>query len=126
MNHLIELKEPVNLGIGETNHLWLEKFKELHVFSEMRDAYRFAFAYAIAKNIYPNEIVEKKETVFSLATIDPERDLFNLIAASYPDLQIPRYQIMERLADAGMTELVKLYKDGLLDLANIVEEIGGG
>ena len=60
MNHFIELKEPVNLGIGETNHLWLEKFKELHVFSEMRDAYRFAFAYAIAKNIYPNEILEKK------------------------------------------------------------------
>ena len=125
MNTPSELREPVNLAIGETNHRWLERFKEEHVFSEMRDAYRFAFSYAIAKELHPSEIVEKKETVFSLATIDPDRDLFNFIAEFYSDIDIPRYHILERLADAGMTELVKLYKQGLLDLMRIVEDIGG-
>jgi len=120
-----EIVEPVNLGIGEGNHYWLKNFKEQNIFSEMRDAYRFAAAYAISKGIEPKEISDKKETVFSLATIDPEREIYFLISAMYPNTDIPRYQILERFADAGMSELVKLHKDGQLNLTRLVEEIGG-
>jgi len=117
-----EIVEPVNLGIGETNNVWLKKFKDENIFSEMRDAYRFAASYAISKDIPPSEINERKETVFSLASIDPDRSLYYLITALYPNLEIARYNILDRLANAGMTELVRMHKEDTLDLARLIRE----
>ncbi|QWD11446.1 hypothetical protein G6704_02785 [Polynucleobacter paneuropaeus] len=117
-----EIVEPVNLGIGETNHVWLKKFKDENIFSEMRDAYRFAAAYAISKDLPLVEINERKETVFSLASVDPDRSLYHLITALYPDLEIARYNILDRLANTGMTELVRMYKEDRLDLARLIRE----
>ena len=117
-----EIIEPVNLGIGETNHVWLKKFKDENIFSEMRDAYRFAASYAISKDIQPLEINERKETVFSLASIDPDRSIYYLITALYPNLEIARYNILDRLANAGMTELVRMHKEDTLDLARLIRE----
>ena len=117
-----EIVEPVNLGIGETNHIWLKKFKDENIFSEMRDAYRFAASYAISKDIPPSEIIETKATVFSLASIDPDRSLYYLITALYPKLEIARYNILDRLANAGMTELVRMYKEDALDLPKLIRE----
>jgi hypothetical protein len=117
-----EIVEPVNLGIGESNHMWLKKFKDENVFSEMRDAYRFAAAYAISKDLPLMDINEKKETVFSLASIDPDRSLYYLITALYPNLDLPRYHILDRLANAGMTELASMYQNKTLDIAKLIRE----
>jgi hypothetical protein len=117
-----EIVEPVNLGIGETNHVWLKKFKDENIFSEMRDAYRFAAAYAISKDLPLAEINERKETVFSLASVDPDRSLYHLITALYPDLEVARYNILDRLANTGMIELVRMYKEDNLDLSRLIRE----
>ena len=60
--------------------------------------------------------------VFSLASVDPDRSLYYLITALYPDLEIARYSILDRLANTGMTELVRMYKENRLDVARLIIE----
>jgi hypothetical protein len=117
-----EIIEPVNLGISEENHTWLKKFKEEGIFQEMRDAYKFSVALAIAQNIKPKEIF-KKETVFGIATIDPSRELYFCIDSLYFDINQARYHLLEQLAEAGMSLLVEKYKSGKLDLVKTIEEV---
>ena len=117
-----EIVEPVNLGISEENHKWLKRFKEEHIFSEMRDAYKFAVAYAIAKDLNIKDITSK-ETVFGIATIDPTKELYFAISSLRPMENEAKYHILEMLADAGMTELVKEYQQNKLNLAQIIADI---
>ena len=42
--------EPVNIGLGKTNHSFLKYLaEELNIFKEMRDGYRYALAYSISQ-----------------------------------------------------------------------------
>lgn len=116
--------EPVNIGLGESNHAFLKFLaEEEKLFKEMRDGYRFAIAYSIAKKIYPKDSAEKFRTTFSLASIDPDGALKSLIETLYPELDIPRYTILERLADAGVAELSRLHKENSLDIDRLLEEV---
>ena len=116
-----EIVEPVNLGISDENHIWLKKFKEEGIFQEMRDAYKFSVALAIAQNIKPKEI-SKKETVFGIATIDPSREMYFCIDSLFSDLRLARYHLLEQLADVGMSIMVEMYKNGKLDLVKLIEQ----
>jgi hypothetical protein len=116
--------EPVNIGLGASNHAFLKYLAEDEkLFKEMKDGYRFAMAYSIAKKIHPKDSAEKFRTTFSLASIDPDGSLKSLIESLYPDIDIPRYTILERLADAGMAELSRLHKESNLDIDRLLEEV---
>jgi hypothetical protein len=114
--------EPVNIGLGKSNHSFLKFLaEELNIFKEMRDGYRYALAYSISQNLNPKEITEKGVTTFSLASIDPDGSFKSLIDILYPDIELPRYAILERLADAGMAELAKLHSNNQLDVDELLK-----
>jgi len=112
--------EPTNIGLGETNHQWLTRFKEDQIFSEMADAYRFAVAYALSKEINPPEIADKRRTIFGVATIDPNKEIYTVVTCLMPNLNGSVYQMVERLADWGISDMAKLYSQGKLDIASLV------
>jgi hypothetical protein len=120
-----EIVEPVNLSISDENHIWLKKFKDESIFLEMRDAYKFSVALAIARDLKPKDI-SKKETVFGIASIDPSKELYSCIEYLYPDKIQARYHLLEQLADVGMSYLVEMYKNGKLDLVKMIEEVNRG
>lgn len=115
------INEPITIGLGEINHEWLKRFKEEGLFSEMRDAYKFAIAYALSKGVAPPEILIKKETVFNIGSLDFDRELYFCITSLMPEYKGSVYEMAERLADAGMTELVRDYQDGKLNVVGLIE-----
>jgi len=117
-----QIIEPTSIGLSERNHSWLTRFKEEKVFSEMIDAYRFAFSYALSRGIVPDEIKENRKTTFSVSTFDPEKDIYVTLQCLMPSIEGPVYRMAERLADWGMTELVKEYQSGKLNLVRMIEQ----
>ena len=117
-----QIVEPTSIGLSERNHSWLTRFKEEKVFSEMIDAYRFAFSFALSKGVIPDEIKENRKTTFSVSTFDPDKDIYVTLQCLIPNIDGPVYRMAERLADWGMTELVKEYQSGRLNLVRIIKQ----
>lgn len=115
------LVEPITIGLSEKNHNWLQRFKEEGLFAEMRDGYRFAIAYYLSKQVTPPEITGKKSTIFNIGSIDPDKELYLAISCLMPDYEGSIYQMAERLADVGISELVVNYEQGTLDIVALIE-----
>lgn len=113
--------EPTTIGLGEKSHNWLQRFKEEGLFAEMRDAYRFAVAFYLSKQVTPPEILGKKNTIFNIGTIDPDKELYLAISCLMPDLDGSVYQMAERLADAGIAEMAIDFERGTLDVVALIE-----
>jgi hypothetical protein len=119
MSNLIA--EPTTIGLGEKSHNWLQRFKEEGIFAEMRDAYRFAVAFYLSKQVTPPEIVGKKNTIFNIGTIDPDKELYLAISCLMPNIEGSIYQMAERLADAGIAEMAVEFERGTLDVVALIE-----
>ena len=123
MSNLIT--EPTTIGLGEKSHNWLQRFKEEGIFAEMRDAYRFAVAFYLSKQVTPPEIVGKKNTIFNIGTIDPDKELYLAISCLMPNIEGSIYQMAERLADAGIAEMAIDFETGKLDIVALIENQAG-
>lgn len=119
MSNLIA--EPTTIGLGEKSHNWLQRFKEEGLFAEMKDAYRFAVAFYLSKQITPPEIIGKKNTIFNIGTIDPDKELYLAISCLMPNIEGSIYQMAERLADAGIAEMAVEFERGTLDVVALIE-----
>jgi hypothetical protein len=116
-------KEATTIGLTIENHGMLTTFSDEKIFHEMMDGYRFAIAYALNKGIKPEKISGKKITTFNVGSLDPKKEIYFTIMALNPDIEKPIYKYAERLAEAGMTELVKIYQaNNRLDLSKIIEQ----
>jgi len=117
------IQEPTNLGLSERAHSKLKALaieKDGH-FGQMADAYRFAIALALSSGVLPDEI-SGRQNVFGVATIDPERDLYNAIRTLIDTGEIPVYRWAERLADWGVMEMARLADEGKLDIGLLIRE----
>ena len=103
--------EPVQIGIGESAHYKLEQLCADGYFAEMRDGYRFAVAYALSKGANPQRMEGARKNVFSISTIDPEGLLKLAIETLHPVNVEPSYKVAERLADWGVTEIDRLFRE---------------
>lgn len=112
--------EPTTIGLSEKTHALLKRLKEDEHFSEMVDAYRFGIALAIAHGVVPDEPPAPRTTIFSVVTVDPERELQTAIRAFYDTSSIPVYKWAERLAEWGVSELWHRASSGDLDLDQIL------
>ena len=110
MSALVE--EPTNLGLSEDGHSKLKRFKEDGHFAEMADAYRFAIALALASGVRPPEVTAKV-TVFGVATIDPDKEVYAAIKGLIDVGETPVYKWAERFADWGVRELANRLDRGL-------------
>jgi len=115
--------EPTMIGLSERTHPLLKRLKEEGHFAEMADAYRLGIALALAYEIKPDEISGGKQTVFSVATIDPDRDIATAVRTILGDDGASIYRHVERLAEWGVTELARRAEAGEIDFAGLLSEV---
>ena len=89
----------------------------------MADAYRFGIALALAHGVIPDELQTPKTTIFSVATIDPEREIATAIQALLDTEDLPVYKWAERLAEWGVIELSRRAESGDIDVGSLMNEV---
>ena len=119
----MKVSEPTMIGVSEATHGKLKRLKEDGHFKEMADAYRFAIGLALAQGCSPPEI--SSQTVFSVATIDPDQSIRNAIQTILGDSAtgISIYKFAERLADWGIQELSLQAERGEIDFVAIFDQL---
>lgn len=117
------IAEPTMIGLSDKSHMALKRLKEDGHFSEMADAYRFGIALALARGVVPGELPTPRTTIFSVATIDPDREIGNAIQALMDTQDIAVYRWVERLAEWGVTELSRRAEGGEIDVGALLEEV---
>jgi hypothetical protein len=115
--------EPTMIGVSDATHQKLKRLKEDGHFREMADAYRFAIGLALAQGVTPPEI--STQTVFSVATIDPDQSIKIAIQTIFGEMlgDTPVYKIAERLADWGIQELSTQADRGEIDVVTIFDQL---
>lgn len=116
--------EPTMIGLSEKMHGTLKRLKEDGHFAEMADAYRFGVALALAHGVIPDEVPTPRTTIFSVATVDPDREISNAIRALMDTEDTPVYRWAERLAEWGVAELARQAESGEIDVGAILQEAG--
>lgn len=115
-----ESSDLTQIGLSLDGQARLEQFKHNGYFSDMRDAYKFAIGLALSKGIVPPEISSKRQTMFSIPTVDPDGTLAVAISALLPCEEIPPYRWAERLADAGVALLVEIERSQGIDVGALL------
>ncbi|MBK8015247.1 MAG: hypothetical protein IPK20_00170 [Betaproteobacteria bacterium] len=110
------------IGVSENVHPKLKRLKEDGHFREMLDAYRFGIAYALAMGVVPDEV--SSQTVFSVASVDPDQTIKHAIQAILGDqVQCPVYRMAERLANWGVQEIYEEAAKGSIDMVSILDKM---
>ena len=114
----------INIGLSEAGNDKLDELKELGIFSDKLDAYRFAVALAIAQGVNPPEI-NKRTTFLNVGSLDPDQSLKSAIEALMPEQlqQTTAYRLIERLADWGVNELHAQAKAGEVDFVELLQQV---
>jgi signal transduction protein with GAF and PtsI domain len=118
------VSEPTMIGCSEPTHAKLKRLKEDNHFREMADAYRFGIGLALAQGITePPEI--STQTVFSVATIDPDQSLKRSIEAILGEQLRGKsvYKMAERLADWGIQELSREAENGSINVVGLFDQL---
>lgn len=117
--------EPTMIGLSERTHAGLKRLKDDEHFNQMADAYRFGVALALASGVIPDEL-QGANTIFSVATIDPNREIYTAIKSLINTGDVPVYRWAERLAEWGVTELIRRSEVGEIDFASIFKQVQEG
>ena len=89
---------------------------------ELRDAYKFAVGFALAKGVVPPEIQTKRQTMFAIATVDPDGSLATAIRELLPCDEVPPYRWAERLAEAGSQMIADIEATKGFDLGSMLAD----
>lgn len=116
------IAEPTMIGLSEKSHALLKRLKEDGHFAEMADAYRFGIALALAHGVVPQEPPAPRTTIFSVATIDPDREIGNAVRMLADTQGLPIYRWIERLAEWGVNELAHRAEGGDIDFGALLAE----
>lgn len=117
--------EPTMIGLTEKTHAGLKRLREDEHFNQMADGYRFGIALALASGVIPDEL-QGAGTIFSVATIDPNREIYTAIKSLITTGDTPIYRWAERLAEWGVTELIRRSEAGDIDFASIFRQVEAG
>jgi hypothetical protein len=101
----------------------LQALKEHEVFAEMLDGYRFAISLAIASGSSGASIKGGKNTFVNVGTLDKDGNLRRVISAMLRCPLEEAYDKAELLAEWGVRELDRRLQDGILDVAELLEEL---
>ena|SRR5690348_3406092 len=106
--------------VGLSDEAWkvLSDLKEHKVFEEMLDGYRMGVAHAIATGeIVP--AVTKRRNMFHVGSLDPDHALRDVVIELYPEAADAPYSTIERLAEAGVKEIGRLWQDDRMNFGEI-------
>lgn len=115
------INEPTMIGLGERTHPLLRRLKDDGHFAEMADAYRFGVALALAYGVDPEE-PSPRVTIFSVATIDPDREIYLAVKAMTNPQGVSIYKQVERYAEWGVKELAKLAEEGDINFSSLLNQ----
>ncbi len=114
----------ITVGLSETASAKLEHLKELGIFADKIDGYRFAVSLAIAQGVVPGEIT-KRTTLFNVGSLDPDQVFRNSVEAllneQLKDTTV--YRLVERLAEWGVNELDAQSKAGQVDFVAMLTQV---
>lgn len=117
-------KKETMIGLSIRAHEMLKQLKEDGVFLEMAHGYRVGIALALSRGGTPVEILTKKTTVYSVATIDPDRKISRIVKALSEDEIDSVYTTIEQLADWGVKEMYREYENsGTIDFINMLDSV---
>lgn len=116
----------INVGLSEAVDDKLAELKEMGVFADKIDGYRFGVSLAIAHGAVPGELV-KRVNLYNVGSLDPEQSLRRSVEALMPTALTDTtvYRLIERLADWGITELYAQAKAGEIDFVALLDQAGG-
>lgn len=117
---MTEMLDLAQIGLSLDGQARLDRFKESGYFAELRDAYKFAVGFALAKGVIPAEIQAKRHTMFAIATVDPDGSLATAIRELLPCDEVPPYRWAERLAETGSQMLAEIEAAQGFDLGSIL------
>lgn len=115
--------EPTTVGLSEKGRQNLARLKEAGVFGEGIDAYRFAVALALAHGAIP-EVIQSR-TIYNVGSLDPDKHLYKVVR-SLRDASAsePVYETIERLAEWGVSEMIRRLDSNSLNITDLVREVG--
>lgn len=115
----------INVGLSEAADDKLEELKEMGIFADKIDGYRFGVSLAVAQGVIPGDLVKRKN-LFNVGSLDPDQSLRKSVEALMPSAleDTTVYRLIERLADWGVTELYAQAKAGEIDFAALLEDAG--
>lgn len=116
--------ELITVGLSEVGSENLDRLKEMGVFAEKMDGYRFAVALALAHGVVPAEIT-KRTTFLNVGSLDPDQGLRRAVEALMSDQlrDTTVYRLVERLADWGVNELYRQAQLGEIDFTSIFDQV---
>lgn len=113
----------INVGLSETVDDKLAELKEMGVFADKIDGYRFGVSLALAHGAVPSEL-GKRVNLYNVGSLDPDQALRRSVEALMPaaltDTTV--YRLIERLADWGVTELYSQAKAGDIDFVALLDQ----
>ena len=115
------IQEPTTVGLSANAHATLKTLEAAGVFHRLVDAYRFAASLGLAHGAYDTGNTGRV-TIFNVGTVDPDRTLFEAVAALRANLDEPVYRTFERYAEWGVKELGRLHSGGEIDLGPLLKE----
>ncbi len=114
----------INVGLSETTDDKLAELKEMGVFAEKIDGYRFGVSLALAQGAEPGELT-KRVNLYNVGSLDPDQMLRRSVECLVPEKlsQTTVYRLIERLADWGVQELYSQAKSGEIDFVELLEQV---
>lgn len=113
----------INVGLSEAVDDKLAELKEMGVFADKIDGYRFGASLAIAQGVVPGDLV-KRVNLYNVGSLDPDQALRRAVEALMPSAleDTTVYRLIERLADWGVNELYAQAKAGEIDFASLLDQ----
>ena len=114
----------INVGLSEATDDKLAELKELGVFAEKIDGYRFGVSLALAQGAEPGDLV-KRVNLYNVGSLDPDQMLRRSVESLMPErlAETTVYRMVERLADWGVTELYSQAQSGEIDFVGLLEQV---
>ena len=108
------LEDKAQLGLSTEASADLDRIKDDLKLAERVDGYRFAIAVALAKGLAPTpERVSRGTSYSATGTLDTDGSLRAAVLALRDDHEGRPYALIERLAEAGLKDLVAHLDSGL-------------
>lgn len=117
------MNELTTIGLSDIGDAKLDELKELGIFAEKMDGYRFAVSLAIAQGAMSSELAKRKPFL-NIGSLDPDQKLKKAVEALYANqlADTTVYRVVERLAEWGVTELHAQAKAGSIDFEKLLEQ----
>ena len=111
----VQKQDKTQIGLSAEGNSHIKHLQqEFQLFDDEQDAYRFAIAYAIAKNLNESDLpeVNDRKNKFGTGSIDKDGKIRDLIRIYMPDHSLRPYAMAEILAEIGLFHLHAALDEG--------------